>query len=254
MTKSPVLELHAVGKHFAATEILRDVNLTLHQGECLALIGPNGAGKSTLVDLISGKTAMTTGDIFLHGHSVRKLRPDQICRRGLARSFQTSTIFPKLSVFENLRCAVLGASAERYVFWRALGSLQAVTEKTRQLLEEIGMAARATVLAGKLSYAEQRTLELGMTLASNAQVILLDEPSAGMNRQETEAAVTLIRRLTAHAALIIVEHDMQVVFDLADRIAVLVGGRIIACDTPARIRANQQVQDAYLGRMPEATT
>ena len=211
------------------------------------MIGPNGAGKSTLFNLISGRFPLSSGDILLNGSSIVGQKPHQINRRGLSRSFQITNIFHRLSVFENLRCAVLWSLGYRYSFWQRLNGLRDVTQRAEQVMEEIGLQRRRDVEADLLSYAEQRTLEIGITIAGGANVILLDEPTAGMSRSESDAAVELIRKVSAGKTLLMVEHDMDVVFGLADRIAVLVYGEIIACDTPDNIRNNPLVQQAYLG-------
>jgi branched-chain amino acid transport system ATP-binding protein len=244
---TPALELMRVRKRFGQTEIIRGVDLAVAKGERHAIIGPNGAGKSTLFNLASGRFAPSDGRILLNGADVTHLRPHEINRRGLARSFQVTNIFQNLSVFENLRCAVLWSLGYRYAFWRALSKLDDARERAEDVMERIGLTRRRSTLAGVLSYAEQRALEIGITIAGGAEVILLDEPTAGMNRSETAAAVALIRKVTEGKTLVMVEHDMGVVFDLADRVSVLVYGEIIAADAPAAIRANAKVQEAYLG-------
>ena len=241
------LELDGVRKSFGKSEIIRGANLNVAKGERCAIIGPNGAGKSTLFNLISGRFGISAGDIRLHGASVAGLKPYQINRRGLARSFQVSNLFDKLSVYENLRCAVLWSLGYRYSFWHTLSKLRDAHERTEQVLEEIGLKRQRDVPAGVLTYAEQRALEIGITIAGGADVTLLDEPTAGMSRSESDAAVELIRRITTGKTLIMVEHDMGVVFGLADKIAVLVYGEVIACDTPSNIRGNAAVPAAYLG-------
>lgn len=241
------LELKDVRKAFGKSEIIRGAQLQVARGERMAIIGPNGAGKSTLFNLISGRFPAGSGDILLDGQSIARLRPFEINRLGLSRSFQITNIFHQLSVYENLRCAVLWSLGYRYSFWQRLNGLQDVREKAQAVLEQIGLQQRWQAVAGLLSYAEQRALEIGITIAGGAHVILLDEPTAGMSRSESDAAVELIRNVTVGKTLLIVEHDMGVVFGLADRVAVLVYGEVIACDTPARIRANPAVQDAYLG-------
>jgi branched-chain amino acid transport system ATP-binding protein len=241
------LELKDVRKSFGKSEIIRGASLAVAEGERCAIIGPNGAGKSTLFNLVSGRFPLSGGDICLNGRSVAGMRPFEINRLGLARSFQISNLFDKLSVYENLRCAVLYALGYRYSFWQRLGGLRDAHERAEQVLEEIGLRRQRDLPAGLLTYAEGRALEIGITVAGGAKVILLDEPTAGMSRSESDAAVELIRRVTAGKTLIMVEHDMSVVFGLADRIAVLVYGEVIACDTPANIRANSAVQAAYLG-------
>jgi branched-chain amino acid transport system ATP-binding protein len=248
MNASPLaLELDNVRKHFGKSEIIRGATLSVAKGERCAIIGPNGAGKSTLFNLISGRFGLTAGDIRLHGASVAGLRPFDINRKGLARSFQVSNLFDRLSVYENLRCAVLWSLGYRYSFWDRLGGLRDAHARTEQALEDIGLQRQRHTLAGVLTYAEQRALEIGITIAGGADVILLDEPTAGMSRSESDAAVELIRKVTTGKTLLMVEHDMGVVFGLADRIAVLVYGEVIACDTPAAIRGNAAVQAAYLG-------
>ena len=241
------IELLGVTKNFGRTEIIRGVDLSIRAGERHAMIGPNGAGKSTLFNLISGRLTPTAGAIRLKGEEINGLRPYEINRRGLSRSFQVTNIFPRLSVFENIRCGVLWSLGYRYSFWHLVERARDARERTETILEQINLAVRRDVPAGVLSYAEQRALEIGITIASGADVIMLDEPTAGMSRSETEHAVALIRRVSEGKTLVIVEHDMSVVFDLADRISVLVYGQLIATDTPQRIRANAAVQEAYLG-------
>jgi len=246
------LQLRGVEKRFGATPIIRGVSLDVPQGERHAIIGPNGAGKSTLFNLVSGRFAPTRGSILLDGRDIAGARPYAINRRGLSRSFQVTNIFPRLSVFENLRCSVLWPLGHRYCFWRNADALDDARERAVATLEEIGLAARRDLPAGVLTYAEQRALEIGITIAGGARTILLDEPTAGMSRGEADHAVALIRRVSEGRTLVMVEHDMSVVFGLADRISVLVYGEIIATDTPARIRDNAAVQAAYLGSVPDA--
>ena len=241
------LELKDVRKSFGKSEIIRGANLTVAKGERVAVIGPNGAGKSTLFNLVSGRFGISSGDILLNGSSISGRKPFEINRLGLARSFQISNLFVNLSVYENLRCAVLWSLGYKYSFWQRLNGLRDAHERAEQVLEQIGMQRQRKMLAGVLTYAEQRALEIGITIAGGADVILLDEPTAGMSRSESDAAVELIRKVTVGKSLVMVEHDMSVVFGLADKIAVLVYGEVIACDTPANIRSNAAVQAAYLG-------
>ena len=241
------LELRGVEKRFGATEIVRGVDLRVEKGERHALIGPNGAGKSVLFNLISALFPLSCGSIALHGEPITGKRAYEVNRRGLSRSFQVTNLFHRMTVFENVRCALLWPLGHRYSFWRGVGRLADANRRAREVLDEIGLAARADVPAGILSYAEQRALEIGITIAGGADVILLDEPTAGMSRTETEAAVELIRRISRDRTLLIVEHDMSVVFGLADRISVLVYGKVIATGTPGEIRANEAVRRAYLG-------
>jgi branched-chain amino acid transport system ATP-binding protein len=241
------LELKAVTKSFGKTEIIRGVDLQIPKGERHAIIGPNGAGKSTLFHLISSRIPVSSGDILLNGASVVGKRPFEINRMGLSRSFQITNIFPKLSVFENLRCATLYSLGYKYSFWHRLAGLKDARERADEVLQRIGLGSRRDTLASLLTYAEQRALEIGITIAGGAEVILLDEPTAGMSRSESDRAVEMISRVTEGKTLVMVEHDMSVVFGLADRISVLVYGQVIATDVPAAIRSNAAVQEAYLG-------
>ena len=241
------IELRNIEKSFGVTAVIRDVNLKVAAGERHAIIGPNGAGKSTLFNLISGYMKPTTGSILLRDQVVSGLAPYQINRRGLSRSFQVTNVFANMTVWENLRCAVLWATGHRYAFWKSVDNLPEVRERTARILQDISLTARRDIPAGLLTYAEQRSLEIGITIAGGADVILLDEPTAGMSHAETERAVALIRRLTEGRTLLIVEHDMSVVFGLADRISVLVYGKIIASGTPEQIRNDPKVKEAYLG-------
>jgi branched-chain amino acid transport system ATP-binding protein len=242
-----VLSLQNVTKSFGQMEIIRGVTLDVPQGERHAVIGPNGAGKSTLFNLISGRFPISSGSIRLEDREISGLQPYEINRRGLSRSFQVTNIFPRLSVYENIRCAVLWSLGYKYSFWRGVNGLTDARERSEDIMERIGLAARRRDQAGVLTYAEQRALEIGITIAGGARVILLDEPMAGMSRSETEHAVALVRKMTEGKTLLMVEHDMGVVFGIADRISVLVYGKIIASDTPQRIRENAAVKEAYLG-------
>jgi len=241
------LELRDVHKRFGKTEIIRGASLQVNAGERVAIIGPNGAGKSTLFNLISGRFAPSSGEILLDGARIDGVAPHRINRQGLARSFQVSNLFTHLSVFENLRCAVLWSLGYRYAFWRFLASLRDANERAEQVMAVLQLDRRRDVLAMNLTYAEQRALEIGLTIAGGADVLLLDEPTAGMSKSETRRFVQLIRDVTVGRTLLTVEHDMGVVFGLADRIAVLVYGEVIAFDTPEAVRANPRVQEAYLG-------
>ncbi len=245
------LSLRDVRKNFGATEIIRGVTLDIQAGERHCIIGPNGAGKTTLFNLISGRFPITSGEIALNGARIDALPPHQINRMGLSRSFQITSIFQRLSVFENLRCALLWSSGYRYSFWSPLGRQQQLNEQTNFLLEDLNLASRRDIPAGLLSYAEQRALEIGMTIAGGASVVLLDEPTAGMSNTETDYAMALIRRVTQGKTLLMVEHDMKVVFDLADTITVLVYGQVIASGPPETVRASKAVQEAYLGALDE---
>lgn len=244
---SAALTLNDVRKNFGPTSIIRGLNLEVELGERHAIIGPNGAGKSTMFHLISGRIGVTSGSIALKGEEITGLAPYEINRRGLSRSFQVTNIFPKLSVFENIRCGVLWSLGYKYSIWRFVDRLRDANQRADEVLELIGLAARRDTPAGILTYAEQRALEIGITIAGGADVIMLDEPTAGMSNTETEQAVELIRKVSEGRTLMMVEHDMSVVFGLADRISVLVYGEIIATGAPAEIRANKAVREAYLG-------
>jgi len=243
------LSLKGVNKSFGQMKIIRDVNLDVSKGQRHAIIGPNGAGKTTLFNLISGRFRLSSGEILLNGARVDGLPPHKINRMGLSRSFQITSIFHRLSVFENLRCALLWSMGYRYSFWTPLWMQRDLNERTDAMLEELNLTSRRDTPAGLLSYADQRALEIGMTIAGGASVILLDEPTAGMSNTETDNAVELIRRVSTGKTLVMVEHDMKVVFGLADVISVLVYGQIIASGPPQAVRANAAVQEAYLGAL-----
>jgi len=244
---APALELKDLRKSFGKTEIIRGCSLQVQPGERVAVIGPNGAGKSTLFNLISGRFAPSGGEVLLNGNRIDGKKPFEINRLGLSRSFQITNIFPKLSVFENLRCGVLWSLGYKYTFLKFLADLDDANERAEQLMERIRLHKKRDVLAVNLTYAEQRALEVGITIAGGANVILLDEPTAGMSREETRRFIDLIKEVTVGKTLLTVEHDMGVVFGLADKIAVVVYGEIIAFDTPEAVRANRKVQEAYLG-------
>ncbi len=248
MSVHPALELRDLSKRFGQTEVIRGLSLSVQSGERVGIIGPNGAGKSTLFDLISGRQAPSSGQVWLSGQRIDGKAPFQINRQGLARSFQISSLFPNMSVFDNLRCSLLWQQGGRYSPLKWLTGLGEANARVEQLLEQLQLTAQHKTQAAQLSYAEQRALELGITLASGAPVILLDEPTAGMSRPEAAGFVQLIRAVTDGKTLLIVEHDMPVLFGLADKMAVLVQGELLAFDTPDRVRANALVQAAYLGQ------
>ncbi len=241
------LELKDLRKSFGKTEIIRGVNLAVPTGERLAIIGPNGAGKSTLFNLISGRFEPSSGEVLLNGQRINGKKPFEINRMGLSRSFQITNIFPKLSVFENLRCSVLWSLGYKYTFLKFLADLDDANQRTEELMSMIKLDKKRDVLATNLTYAEQRALEIGVTIGGGANVILLDEPTAGMSKTETTRFIGLIKEVTVGKTLLTVEHDMGVVFGLADKIAVVVYGEVLAYDSPEAVRANQRVQDAYLG-------
>jgi branched-chain amino acid transport system ATP-binding protein len=244
---SRVLEVRGVTKRFGGLTAVNDVSFEVNEREILSVIGPNGAGKSTLFNLISGRFFPTRGRIALNGRPIGGLKPFQINRMGLSRSFQVSNIFQNMTVRENVRCGVLWSLGYRYSFWRNIGNLSEVQRRTAEVLERVELTDKANLPASLLSYADQRTLEIAITIAGGAQVILLDEPTAGMSHSETDRAMALIRQATEGRTLVIVEHDMGVVFGMADRISVLVYGEIIATGAPSEIRGSARVREAYLG-------
>ena len=246
-TPAFALELKNLCKSFGKTEIIRGINLAVPMGQRVGIIGPNGAGKSTLFNLISGRFEPSSGDVLLNGQRLNGKKPFEINRMGLSRSFQITNIFPKLSVFENLRCGVLWSLGYKYTFLKFLADLDDANERAEELMRMIKLDKKRDVLAINLTYAEQRALEVGITIAGGAGVILLDEPTAGMSRAETTRFISLIKEVTVGKTLLTVEHDMGVVFGLADKIAVVVYGEIIAYDSPEAVRADQRVQEAYLG-------
>jgi branched-chain amino acid transport system ATP-binding protein len=241
------LELVGLRKSFGPTEIIRGTDLRVEPGERVALIGPNGAGKSTLFALVSGQLAPDAGSIRLNGHDITGQAPYAISRLGLGRSFQVSNLFGGLRVRDNLAAALMWRHDRRLGLLSSLMACRPLVDDVEHLLAELGLQSRADVAATDLSYAEQRALEIGLTIAGDPKVILLDEPTAGMSRTETARMIERVRRLSEGRTLLMIEHDMNVVFDLADRIAVLVYGRVIAFDRPEVIRADAQVRSAYLG-------
>jgi branched-chain amino acid transport system ATP-binding protein len=241
------LELKDLRKSFGKTEIIRGVSLAVRPGERIGIIGPNGAGKSTLFNLISGRFAPSSGQVLLNGQRIDGQQPYEINRAGLSRSFQITHVFPKLSVFENLRCGLLWSMGYKYSFWKFLADLKDANERTLELMSMIKLDKKRDMLAANLTYSEQRALEIGITIAGGAPVILLDEPTAGMSRSESRDFVRLIKEVTIGKTLLTVEHDMGVVFGLADKIAVVVYGEVIDFDLPENVRANPRVQEAYLG-------
>ncbi len=233
---SDILKLSKVSKSFGPAQIIKNLDLNIKKGERHAIIGPNGAGKSTLFHLISGHYTPTSGSIVLNNEEIGSLDPHDINRKGLARSFQVTNIFPKMTVAENIRCGMLWAKDYKYSIFKLVNNENELNKSTSEILEELNLNHCANIPAGLLSYADQRALEIGITIASGADTIMLDEPTAGMSNSETERAVELIKKISEKRTLLIVEHDMGVVFDLADRISVLVYGEIICTDTPTKVR------------------
>ena len=242
-----ILELKDIYKDFDGLEVLFGVNLPIREGERHAIIGPNGAGKSTIFNLITGRYPVSRGKIFFKGQDVTGASPYKLNREGLSRSFQITNIFKTMTVFQNVRNAILSRNKIRFNFLSRLDKMEAINRQTEDVLRQIGLLERKNILAGLLSYGEQRALEIGLTIATEPKLILLDEPTAGMSTEETREAVKLIGRVTEGKTLIIVEHDMEVVFSLADRITVLYYGEVLASGPPDQIRNDQKVKDAYLG-------
>ena len=246
-TEINILELKEIYKDFDGLEVLFGINLPIREGERHAIIGPNGAGKSTIFNLITGRYPVSRGKIFFKGQDVTGASPYKLNREGLSRSFQITNIFKTMTVFQNVRNAILSRNKIRFNFLLRLDKMEAINRQTEDVLRQIGLLERKNILAGLLSYGEQRALEIGLTIATEPKLILLDEPTAGMSTEETREAVKLIGRVTEGKTLIIVEHDMEVVFSLADRITVLYYGEVLASGPPDQIRNDQKVKDAYLG-------
>jgi branched-chain amino acid transport system ATP-binding protein len=250
-TDQNILELKGVYKDFDGLEVLFGIDLGVQRGERHAIIGPNGAGKSTLFNLITGKYLPSKGSILFKGQDITGTSPFKLNRQGLARSFQITNIFRTMTVFQNVRNAVLSKNKIRYNVFSRLDKMKEINRQTEKILGEIGLLDRRDILAGLLSYGQQRALEIGLTIATDPELILLDEPTAGMSSDETREAVKLIERVTEGKTLVIVEHDMEVVFSLANRISVIYYGEVLASGPPGEIRQNQKVKDAYLGEEKE---
>ncbi|MBI3374852.1 MAG: ABC transporter ATP-binding protein [Betaproteobacteria bacterium] len=242
-----LLEIHSLAKRFGGVVATDDVSLEVRAGEVHALIGPNGAGKTTLVAQLSGSLAPDAGTIAFEGRDITRLAQHERVKAGLARSFQLTSIFGRLSVLENLALAVQARSGSSLSFWRPVAAEHALTDAATDVAGEIGLAERAQVPAGELAHGEQRALEMGLALATRPRLLLLDEPMAGMGPEESQRIVALIERVRTGVAVLLIEHDMDAVFRLADRISVLVNGRVIATGAPGEIRANEEVRKAYLG-------
>ena len=249
-----ILELKDVHKDFKGLQVLREVNLSVEEGECHAIIGPNGAGKSTLFNVITGKYRPSQGTIFFCGEDITGLSPYRISRKGLARSFQIINVFPHMTVYENLRNAILSKRRIRLHPFVRLHRLEEIHQETQDLIRTLGLMEILDTPASELSYGRQRALEIGIALATDPKLILLDEPSAGMTREQTREAVALIKEVTRGKTLMVVEHDMDVVFHLAHRITVLSYGEVLASGSPEEIRKNEKVRAAYLGKKADAGT
>jgi branched-chain amino acid transport system ATP-binding protein len=242
-----MLEVQALRKRFGGVVAVDGVSLSVTSGQVHALIGPNGAGKTTLIALVSGSLAADSGDIFFCERSLSGTPQHARVRAGLVRSFQITSIFGRFSVLENLALAVQARSGSSFSFWKPLAAERKLFEEAGAIAEEVGLAQKLGVAAQSLAHGEQRALEVGLALATRPRLVLLDEPMAGMGPQESQRMIGLIAAIRARAAVLLVEHDMDAVFRLADRISVLVNGRVIASGEPRDIRQNAEVRRAYLG-------
>jgi branched-chain amino acid transport system ATP-binding protein len=247
-----LLEVKNLHKDFSGLKVLTGINLSIEQGERHSIIGPNGAGKSTLFNIITGKYRPSTGRIFFDGEDITGLSPFRISRRGLARSFQIINIFPMMNVYQNVRNAILSKQKIWLNTFLRLETMDRIDQETLHVLESLGLIGIKDVLAGELSYGQQRALEIGIALATDPKLILLDEPTAGMTKEETKETVALIQNATKGKTLVIIEHDMDVVFSIAHRITVLYYGEILASGTPDEIRNSEKVKEAYLGKKAHA--
>ena len=242
-----LLEVRGLSKSFGALRATDQVDLDVGEGETLAIIGPNGAGKTTLIGQLAGNLRPDEGRIRFAGEDITALPAPKRARRGFARSFQITSIYPEFSALENVALAVQAHSGHSFRFWRPALSDPALTRPAGQVLEEVGLGARTQVLAANLAHGEQRQLEVAMALATRPRLLLLDEPMAGMGIEESQRMIAFLGTLKRRQTMILVEHDMDAVFKLADRIAVLVYGRLIASGPPEAIRINREVRAAYLG-------
>lgn len=242
-----ILETKDLHHDFSGLKVLFGVNLQVKEGERHAIIGPNGAGKTTLFNCITGTYRPSSGKVLFKGTDITGRTPHELTRMGIGRSFQITTIFMNLTVFQNVRLAVLSKRGIRFNLFRFVDKMHEVTEETEEILRRVNLIDERDLPASALSYGKTRALEMALAFATDPELVLLDEFTAGMSRDETHAAVDLVRKLTEGKTAILIEHDMDVVFSLADRITVLHYGRIIASGKPEEVRANQDVKDAYLG-------
>ena len=244
-----ILETKELSHDFKGLWALRNVGLQVEEGERHAIIGPNGAGKTTLFNVITGTYVPSGGRVFFKDKDVTKAKPHEMVRLGMGRSFQITSTFTRLTAFENIRMAVLSKRGIRFNLFKQVDKMTSITEETDEILKRINLDGERDIPASALSYGKSRSLEISMALATDPEIVMLDEPTAGMSRDETHTAVELVRRLTEGKTTVIIEHDMDVVFSLADRITVLHHGEILAVGAPKEISENQEVKDAYLGEM-----
>jgi branched-chain amino acid transport system ATP-binding protein len=247
MNATPLLQAKGLSRRFGGLVAVNDVSLDLHRGQVHAVIGTNGAGKSTLINLLSGEIPVSGGQILLAGRAITTLAQPLRARSGIGRSYQRTTIFPTLSVLENCRLAAQAARQKPWSLWQSATSCRASVDAARAALEAAGLGDALHLTAGSMSHGKKRQLEIAMCLATGPQVLLLDEPLAGMGAEESERMLSMLERLRADHAILLVEHDMDAVFRVADLITVMVNGAVIASDTPQAIRASPEVQSAYLG-------
>ena len=247
-----VLSVAGLVKRFGGLVATDGVDLDVGPGELHAVIGPNGAGKTTLINQLSGELAPDAGRITLNGHDITALPVHQRALLGLSRSYQITSVFPEFTALENVTMAAQAHDGHSFRFLRPVSAETALAQTARSALGQVGLLDREDVAASGLSHGEHRQLEIAMTLATRPRLLLLDEPMAGMGKHESEQMVALLRQLKGRYAIVLVEHDMDAVFALADRITVLVYGRVIACDAPEAIRGHAEVREAYLGTADEA--
>jgi branched-chain amino acid transport system ATP-binding protein len=247
-----VLAVESLSKNFGGLAAVSAVSLELHHGALHAVIGPNGAGKTTLINLLSGDLKPSSGRVHYQGREIAGLAPERIARLGIARSYQKSNIFGGFTVFENCRLAAQAALAPGLRCFRPAEGYGAVNAAAERALAQAGLEGRGDAIASTLSHGEQRQLEIAMTLAGGPKVLLLDEPLSGMGLEESARMTALIARLKASHAILLVEHDMDAVFSLAERLTVMVNGRVLESGAPEAIRRSPAVQEAYLGTLEEA--
>ncbi|HWP46097.1 MAG TPA: ABC transporter ATP-binding protein [Candidatus Limnocylindrales bacterium] len=247
MENEVLLEIRGLYKDFSGIKVIEGIDLSVKKGERHAIIGPNGAGKTTFFNLLTGRYKPSRGHIYFNGQEITGWPPHKINRMGISRSFQITNIFPGLTVFENVRAAVLSKNHIRFNLISRVDRMKNITEETYFILQKINLLDKKDQPAGELAYGEQRALEIGITLATDPALIMLDEPTAGMSIAETREVVKLIDQLTRGKTLMIIEHDMEVVFTLADVITVIHYGKVLATGKPGEIRGNPSVKDAYLG-------
>ena len=246
-----ILETKGLYHDFSGLEVLFDINFEVKEGERHGVIGPNGAGKTTLFNVITGTYMPSKGQVFFKGKEITGSKPHQLARIGVGRSFQITSTFSRLTTFQNIRMGILSKRGIRFNLFRMLDKMRAITEETDEVLGRINLDGERDLAASLLSYGKHRSLEVSLAMTTDPELVMLDEPTAGMSRDETHHAVELIRRLTEGKTAVIIEHDMDVVFSLADRITVIHLGAILASGPPEEIRENQEVKDAYLGEMEE---